>query len=561
MARRLSQLFLALLLTFISLPVASAYADEMMSNYAIETKADESEDITENQQNYGYTVQEIIDNAVEIPLNREIEVKANKVKQYDYLKFTIPEPGAVMIDLRSDTYDKLILYDSNKEPIGKVSYRSFSKGTADRCHIGLPAGTYYMDFVFWNNYDACTVEVKYTESEIWERELNETIATANIINVNSPVSGSYRDEGTGGVDKDFYKFSLEKAGKIHIEWEGSVPNDLPWNVFLFDSAQNELLSKQIRSSEAESLKNEELTLPAGTYFIEVTANWGNSDDYTITVNYTESNAITNISLNKSNADILIGDTLALTATVTPSDASNQTVSWVSSDENIATVTSEGLVTGINAGTATIMAKTDDGDKTATCVVTVLDVKLAAPVISAIENTDDGLEITWNKVSDADGYYVYRSIDDGGYDSIANVKDVSYLDDAATENGTKYSYIIYAYRTIDGKEYKSAAFSDKIYYQLSPLKIKSVKNNISKGLTVKWEKNAKGSGYQIQYGTSRNFKSAKTIKISTSKTTSKKITRLKKNKTYYVRVRPFKTLNKVKYYGEWTEYSKGVKIKK
>ena len=354
---------------------------------------------------------------------------------------------------------------------------------------------------------------------------------------------------------------MEKAGKIHIEWEGSVPNDLPWNVFIFDSAQNELLSKQIRSSEAESLKNEELTLSAGTYFIEVTANWGNSDDYTFIVNYTEANAITNISLNKSNADILIGDTLALTATVTPSDALNQTVSWVSSDENVATVTSEGLVTGINAGTATITAKTDDGDQTASCTVTVLDVKLAAPVISAIENTDDGLEITWNKVSDADGYYVYRSIDDGRYDSIANVRAVSYLDDEATENGTKYSYMIYAYRTIDGKEYKSAASSDKIYYQLSPLKIKSVKNNISKGLTVKWGKNSKGSGYQIQYSTSRNFKSVKTVKIATPKTTSKKITRLKKNKTYYVRVRPFKTLNKVKYYGEWTEYSKGVKIKK
>ena len=230
--------------------------------------------------------------------------------------------------------------------------------------------------------------------------------------------------------------------------------------------------------------------------------------------------------------------------------------------NVAVVSSSGEVTGVSLGTTTITAKTEDGGKTATCTVTVLEVaKPAAPVISAVEDTDDGLEITWNKVSDADGYYVYRSIDDGGYNSIADVKDVSYLDDEATENGTKYSYIVYAYRLIDGKEYRSAASSDKIYYKLSPVKIKSVKNNVSKGLTVKWNKNSKGSGYQIQYSINRNFKSAKTVKISTPKTTSKKITRLKKNKTYYIRVRPFKTLNKVKYYGEWTECSKGVKVKK
>ena len=62
-------------------------------------------------------------------------------------------------------------------------------------------------------------------------------------------------------------------------------------------------------------------------------------------------------------------------------------------------------------------------------------------------------------------------------------------------------------------------------------------------------------------TSKSFKSTKTITIKSAKTTSKKISGLKKGKTYYVRIRPYKTAGGTKYYGVWTKYSKGVKVKK
>jgi uncharacterized protein YjdB len=64
-------------------------------------------------------------------------------------------------------------------------------------------------------------------------------------------------------------------------------------------------------------------------------------------------------------------TKQLEAIIEPSDATNDTVIWTSSDETIATVDSTGLVTGVKSGTATITATTTDGGKIATCVVTVL----------------------------------------------------------------------------------------------------------------------------------------------------------------------------------------------
>ena len=75
---------------------------------------------------------------------------------------------------------------------------------------------------------------------------------------------------------------------------------------------------------------------------------------------------------------------------------------------------------------------------------------------------------------------------------------------------------------------------------------------NKALTVKWTKKAPQiSGYQIQYSTTKSFKSYKTKTVSGYKTTSTKLTGLSAKKTYYVRVRTYKKVGGVTYYTGWS----------
>lgn len=92
-------------------------------------------------------------------------------------------------------------------------------------------------------------------------------------------------------------------------------------------------------------------------------------------------AVESVTLDKSSVELdLNGTTTAtLTATVTPDNATDKTVTWTTSDANVATV-ENGVVTAKKVGTATITAKA--GDKSATCEVTVTDSTPVAPVIPA-----------------------------------------------------------------------------------------------------------------------------------------------------------------------------------
>lgn len=72
---------------------------------------------------------------------------------------------------------------------------------------------------------------------------------------------------------------------------------------------------------------------------------------------------------------------------------------------------------------------------------------------------------------------------------------------------------------------------------------------SKAFTVKWKKKSGITGYQIQYSTNSKFKKGnKSIKIKNAKTISKKITKLKAAKKYYVRIRTYKG----KKYSKWSK---------
>ena len=80
--------------------------------------------------------------------------------------------------------------------------------------------------------------------------------------------------------------------------------------------------------------------------------------------------VENVTLNSQNEELKIGDTVTLVATITPSNATNKNVTWSSDNTNVATV-NNGVVTAVGEGSANIKVTTEDGNKTAVCMITVL----------------------------------------------------------------------------------------------------------------------------------------------------------------------------------------------
>lgn len=261
-------------------------------------------------------------------------------------------------------------------------------------------------------------------------------------------------------------------------------------------------------------------------------------------------------------------TLAAGKTWTPTvSGAKTTLSYKSADTSIATVNaSTGKIKAVKVGTVkiTVTAAATTAYSKATATITV---KVTPKATSSLKltNTSSGIKLTWKKVTGATGYYIYRSTSKSGtYKKIATVKSgstVTYTNKTSgtykVTNGKTYYYKVIAYASTG----KGTASSVKTTVRLTGVTLSSVKNSASKKMTVKWKKNSKATGYQIQYSTSSSFASGnKTVSVSKAATVSKTIGSLKKGKTYYVRIRAYKTVSGTKYYSAWSAKKK-VKISK
>jgi len=107
-------------------------------------------------------------------------------------------------------------------------------------------------------------------------------------------------------------------------------------------------------------------------------------------------SVTGVSLSENTASLTIGESLTLTATVAPANASDKTVVWTSSDESIATV-ANGVVTPVAVGAATITVKTVDGDYTQNCELTIADAAVATTMTDSRDNKEYKITTIGNQV--------------------------------------------------------------------------------------------------------------------------------------------------------------------
>ncbi|MCD7886974.1 MAG: leucine-rich repeat protein [Clostridiales bacterium] len=230
-----------------------------------------------------------------------------------------------------------------------------------------------------------------------------------------------------------------------------------------------------------------------------------------------------------------------------------TTSWVDDEDNLKSGTTY---------TYTVKAYVKKNDVTTWSGYnkTGLSIKwLEAPDLEDAKNGASSITVNREKVNGASGYYVYRKTGSSGWTKVGTVKNGTTLkwSDTNVSNGTMYIYTVRAYSgsTLSGYEAEGEEM-----YRLSRVGISSLSNGSSKKMTVKWKKNSKATGYQIQYATNSSFKNAKTVKVTSASTLSKTISDLTKGKKYYVRVRAYKTTGGETYQAAWSD-TKTVTINK
>lgn len=156
-----------------------------------------------------------------------------------------------------------------------------------------------------------------------------------------------------------------------------------------DNATDKSVTWSSSEPSVATVENGKVTaVSGGTTTITATTSNGKKVTCNVTVNEAAPEIIdvTSISLNQTSLTLEIGESQTLTATVLPSNATDKSVTWSSSDNSVATV-SGGRVTAVDSGIATIIATTNNG-KTATCSVTVNE-----PLPEIIEATSISLSQT------------------------------------------------------------------------------------------------------------------------------------------------------------------------
>lgn len=184
-----------------------------------------------------------------------------------------------------------------------------------------------------------------------------------------------------------------------------------------------------------------------------------------------------------------------------------------------------------------------------------------PRVSAYAN--NFVTLTWDKQTAANGYEVFK------YDA-SSKKYVLYKNITNPNTNTckvtglasnkKYDFKVRAYQ-IDDSEKTYAPFGAVVsqYTSIAKPKLNSAKSTSKKKIKASWSKVGGASGYQVMWSTYKNFSKNYKTKSVKAKYSSKTVTTAQSKKTYYVRVRAYKTINGKKVYSQWSS-TKKVKTK-
>ncbi len=292
-----------------------------------------------------------------------------------------------------------------------------------------------------------------------------------------------------------------------------------------------------------------------------------------TITILKNEPATSITLDKKTLVMKAKETATLVATILPETNTEQIV-WSSSDETVATVDSAGKVTAVGKGTAIITCSNFQNNISDTCTVTVstpatgieLNVKEqtlkageSIKITASLQPATAEDQFEWTSSDEKVATVASDSGDSTGNSQTATVKGIKEgkVTIKVTSKTTKKTAncTIVVSGTSDKKDDKTQGTDNT--EQLAKAKIKKAKNVKGKKISVSWGKVAGAEGYQVAYGVKSSIKKAK---IKSVKKTALTLSKLKKKKTYYIRVRAYKKVDGKKVPGAWSA-AKKVKVKK
>ncbi len=310
---------------------------------------------------------------------------------------------------------------------------------------------------------------------------------------------------------------------------------------------------------------------AGTADISLTTDNGTKGTCHVTVT-TPAESIT---LSDKTLTLAIdGGTHALTWTFSPQGSGGELV-WSSDNERIVKVDQKGVITPVSTGETDIRVKTEENVSAVCHVVvkgTAKDIFAAGtPAITTCKASGNSVFVAWNGYDDAESYLVLRrKTGESKFTQVASTKELSYTDTDVSQSGTYY-YSVQAVSTKWGGAVKSS-YDKNISVNIkdtaptpTPAAVTKPKTPTvtvtagKKKAVVKWKKISNASGYVVYRATSKSGKytAVSTIKKGSAVSyTNKKLT---SKKTYYYKVRAYRTVNGKKVYSSYSKV-KSVKVK-
>lgn len=487
----------------------------------------------------------------------------------DYYKFSMANAGHIRIDFGKE-YDSnadhgwnVILYNSEQEKYIEWTFNCGNSKTDSTCEYGLPKGTYYI-LIKPIDYDDTSVtynfNINFSSSAVWEKELNDDLATPNLMNVNTTYYGT-----TTSWNEDCYKFTLKKNGTVSIDFGKAYDKDTShgWDVRLYNTDREEVSKGDVYCGDTNIKSVISTDLVAGSYYLKVSPKAYDVSEVVYNIKVTAKNepapaqstvyAVSGLKIGGRAGDALrlnwnkntsadgyiveqyksgswtriarIGSNSTVTYRVeklSPSTKYNFRVKAFKLNGNAATYSSYKNISGI------------------TNPATISGLKIGG-------HAADALRLNWTKNSKASGYIV-EQYKGGKWTRIARIGENStttYRVEKLSAS-TTYKFRVQAF----GFDGKTALYGNYAYIngKTSPATVTGIRigGTAKDALRVNWNRDSKASGYIVQQY--KNGTWVRIARIGNNNTTIYRVSGLKSGSTYIFRVQAFGYDGKTAIYG-------------